>query len=38
VSKREFRYQGDAIVEEKLTDAAAHPSGAVVRSYLVVPA
>lgn len=30
----DFRYQGDAIVEEKLTDAA-HPSGAVVRSYVV---
>ena len=33
-SAREFRYQGDAIVEEKLTDAT-HPSGAVVRSYVV---
>lgn len=30
----DFRYQGDAIVEEKLTDAA-HPSGTVIRSYVV---
>jgi len=34
VATCDFRYQGDAIVEEKLTDAA-HPSGAVVRSYIV---
>jgi RHS repeat-associated protein len=34
VATREFRYQAQAIVEEKLTDAA-HPSGAVVRSYVV---
>jgi RHS repeat-associated protein len=30
----DFRYQGDAIVEEKLTDAS-HPAGTVVRSYVV---
>ena len=30
----DFRYQGDAIVEEKLTDAG-HPSGTVVRTYVV---
>jgi RHS repeat-associated protein len=34
VATWDFRYQGDAIVEEKLTDAA-HPSGTVVRSYVV---
>ena len=33
-STTDFRYQGDAIVEERLTDAA-HPTGAVVRSYVV---
>jgi RHS repeat-associated protein len=33
VSTTDFRYQDDAIVEERLTDAA-HPSGAVVRTYL----
>ena len=30
----DFRYQDDAIVEEKLTDDA-HPSGAIVRTYVV---
>ncbi len=34
VATWDFRYQGDAIVEEKLTDAA-HPVGTVVRSYVV---
>jgi len=34
VATWDFRYQGGAIVEEKLTDAA-HPSGTVVRSYVV---
>jgi RHS repeat-associated protein len=34
VATWDFRYQGDAIVEEKLTDGA-HPSGSVVRSYIV---
>ena len=33
VATRDFRYQGDSIVEEKLTDAG-HPTGAVVRSYV----
>jgi hypothetical protein len=28
---RDLRYQGDAMVEEKVTDAA-HPSGAIVRT------
>lgn len=31
---RDLRYQGDAIVEERVTDAA-HPAGAVVRTYTV---
>ncbi len=30
---RDLRYQGDAVVEEKVTDAA-HPSGAIVRTYI----
>jgi RHS repeat-associated protein len=30
----DFRYQGDAIVEDKLTDSA-HPAGTVVRTYVV---
>lgn len=34
VATWDFRYQGLAIVEEKLTDAA-HPAGTVVRSYVV---
>jgi RHS repeat-associated protein len=34
VATRAFRYQADAIVEERLTDAG-HPSGALVRSYTV---
>jgi RHS repeat-associated protein len=34
---RDLRYQGSLIVEEKVTDAA-HPSGAVVRSYTVTEA
>ncbi len=33
VATRDFRYQGEAIVEEKLTDAG-HPSGTVVRNYI----
>ncbi|MHB8891445.1 MAG: RHS repeat-associated core domain-containing protein, partial [Candidatus Limnocylindrales bacterium] len=34
---RDLRYAGDAIVEETVTDAA-HPSGAVVRTYTVTEA
>jgi RHS repeat-associated protein len=34
VATWDFRYQGDAIVEEKLTDAA-HPTGSTVRRYVV---
>lgn len=33
VATRDFRYQGGAIVEERLTDAG-HPTGTVVRSYI----
>jgi RHS repeat-associated protein len=33
VATTDFRYQGQAIVEEKLTDAL-HPSGTVVRTYV----
>ena len=34
---RDLRYQGDAIVEEKVTDAG-HPSGTIVRTYTVTDA
>jgi RHS repeat-associated protein len=35
VAVRDFRYQGDAIVAEQLTDAAHPAPGTVVRSYVV---